>query len=156
MSIEFTYVKREIKFLRLWKCKNWTFKIYGITHPARLMPKDNSLLIKAGLELTQQLINKVDRNEHYGAGFLIIHQGLSANFLLVDWWTDENVLHHDLYISKLDAPLDFVNINLSGWMACVWEMRVQSFESNAWVSHVLDVSSPDFDAYFRQQLNGTF
>lgn len=157
MLIKNSYAKREIKFLQFWQLEDWKFKVYAITHAQRPMPNGDSPLVKASLDIAQQRIRKVEQSEHHGAGFLIIHQGRDANFLLLDWWTDENILHQDLYTSKLSTPLSFVNITSSGLMACVWEMQVQSFERDAWISYVLNAPSlADLDAYFGQQLNGAF
>lgn len=66
---------------------------------------------------------------------------------MVDWWVDENKLHHRLFIDFERAPHDALT-------ACVWDIAVMAFERDAWVEHMLRAPPPgDLDRYLAATLN---
>ena len=91
---------------------------------------------------------------HYSVGFLGIHEGRTANFVFVDWWAEENELHHHVYVSSMAAPAELAYMTPTGLAACVWDLRVMAFERQAWIDTVLrNPKGPDFEAYLKQHLN---
>jgi len=39
---------------------------------------------------------------------------------------------------------------------CVWDLRLQNFEREAWIKHILaKANAPDFDGYLNDRLNET-
>jgi hypothetical protein len=90
----------------------------------------------------------------YGVGFVGVHDGRGANFVFVDWWADENELHHHVYTSAPDELERFDYTTPTGLSACVWDLRVQSFERDAWLEEVL--RKPDggpVERYLARRLN---
>ena len=86
----------------------------------------------------------------YGVGFLIIHQGTMRNWFLLDWWEYEDILFHRLFSSPLSSPDTITPEDDSSAVACVHELRVINFESEAWTKTVLsNDSEPDFDEYLK-------
>ena len=97
---------------------------------------------------------KAIKSRHYEVGFLGIHDGRTSNFVFVDWWADENELHHHVFISPPDKPAELLDMTATGPTACVWDLRGIGFERDAWVSTVLrNAGGPDIDAYLAQRLN---
>jgi hypothetical protein len=77
-----------------------------------------------------------------------------ANFVFVDWWADENELHHHVFISSSDDPLSLKEKTRNGPAACVWDLGVLAHEREAWVDTVLaNPKGPDPDAYLARQMN---
>ncbi len=71
----------------------------------------------------------------------------------MDWWVEDNELHHHVYISLTDKPKMLKYSTPGGLTACVWDLRILSFESKAWVETVLKKSdSPDIEAYLQLRL----
>ncbi len=83
-----------------------------------------------------------------------IHEGRGANFVFVDWWAEENELHHHVFISSSDEPLRLESRDDDGPIACIWDLGVVAFERKAWVETVLDnAEGPDAEAYLARQMN---
>ena len=155
MSITLTapYSRREARFLELWEPDGWLIKCYGIAHPERDVPDE--AVLTAAKDLAMDILTSADRREHHDAGFLIVHVAREAVFLLLDLWTGENMLRQHLFASDFDNPTAFRDLADSRLMACVWEMPVQNFESQAWIECVLDnPEGPNLVAYASRQLNG--
>lgn len=146
------YKPRHIRFLELWEVAGWRLKVYGIAYQGQ-HPRPE--LIAAAKEVARQRLAQCTADQsHYGVGFVGIHDGKTANFVFVDWWADENELHHHVYVSPLDRPDKLEYMTPTGLIACVWDLRVMSFERQAWLDTVLsNPHGPDLDAYLERQLN---
>ena len=146
------YKERPIRFLELWTSAGWRLKVYGIAynHPT---PRPE-LVEAAKIVAAQRLANVPNSMRHYSVGFVGVHDGRTSNFVFVDWWADENELHHHVYVSPTDEPARLTYSTPSGLVACVWDLRVMEFERQAWLDTVLKQSSnPDFDAYLNIRLD---
>jgi hypothetical protein len=146
------YEPRSIRFLDLWRIDDWRIKLYGIAYGC---PLPRPELIAAAKQIaTQQLHSLPADLRHYHVGFLGVHDGRTANFVFLDFWADENELHHHVFVSPTDRPGQFANVTRTGLSACVWDLRLQAFERDAWVTHVLQRGeAPDFDGYLAATLN---
>jgi prepilin-type processing-associated H-X9-DG protein len=146
-----SYEERSIRFLELWQHAGWRLKVYGIACGGRTPRLE--LIEAAKVVAKERLASVPESRRHYSVGFLGIHDGRTANFVFVDWWADENELHHHVYISPTDEPARFTYASPTGLVACVWDLRVMAFERQAWLETVLKPSrGPDFDAYLQQRL----
>lgn len=146
------YKKRAVRFLEVWRNGKWQIKVYGIAH-GRLTPRPE--LIAAAKDVANQRLESVPGSiQHYFVGFLSVHDGRTANFVFVDWWADENELHHHAYVSPTNQPSRLAYVTPTGLTACVWDLRVMAFERQAWLDNVLKrPAGPDLDAYLRHTLN---
>jgi hypothetical protein len=142
------YQPRPIRFLELWPIDDWRIKVYGIAY-ARAEPRQ-ALVAAAKLLVPAVLRSLPAELQHYRLGFL----GVTSNFVFFDFWADENELHHHVFVSALDQPDEFQNVTATGLSACVWDLRLQAFERDAWVTHVLQQSElPDFEGYLAARMN---
>jgi hypothetical protein len=145
------YEPRPIRFLELWEPDGWRLKVYGIAHGK---PAPRRELVDAAKEVARHTLTKVAKaTNHYSVGFLGIHDGRTSNFVFVDWWADENELHHHVYISPTDDPTRLKDTSGNGPAACVWDLRVLAFERDAWLDCILRNSRPDVEAYLQRRLN---
>jgi hypothetical protein len=146
------YKERPIRFLEIWHIGGWRLKLYGIAYGH---PTPHPELIEAAKIIAKQRLECVpDSMQQYSVGFIGIHHGRTANFVFVDWWADENELHHHVYVSPTDQPTRFTYTTPTGLIACVWDLRVMAFERQAWLDTVLKrPHNPDVNAYLRQTLN---
>ncbi len=68
-----------------------------------------------------------------GVGFLILHQGLTADYAVLAWWDQQNEL-----------PIHVLVNDSTGWRAanahesiCVFDLEILWFERNLWVTTAL-------------------
>ncbi len=151
MRLQEPHRTRPIRFIELWQEATWKLKVYGISYQ-RPLPRPE--LIEAAKRIARPHLLPVNGHKHYGVGFLGVHDGRGANFVFVDYWADENELHHHVYVSPSDKPELFEYVTPTGLIACVWDLRVMWFEREAWVETVLaNPSGPDLERYLSCQLN---
>lgn len=80
-----------------------------------------------------------------GVGFVILHQGRGASYVVLGWWDNENELPLRVWVRDEGG---------AGWReaaghesVCVWDLRVLHHERESYVRHVLGAASPDVEAY---------
>jgi hypothetical protein len=87
-------------------------------------------------------------------GFLGVLDGRGENFVFIDYWADDNELHHHVYVSPSDKPELLEYVTPTGLIACIWDLRVMWFERQPWVKTVLaNPSGSDLERYLSWQLN---
>ncbi|WP_341502461.1 hypothetical protein [Gallaecimonas sp. GXIMD4217] len=141
-----TYQSRQVDFLGIWAKGAWQLKAYGIHLPHQ--PLDNQLKLQARRLLDATLAG-VAATE-LPAGFVGIHQGEGRNVIFIDWWRG-NELHHRLFLSALDNPLQFLPAGPDDFIACVWDLGLMAYEREAWIEKVLQ--GGDLAAYLHQRLD---
>lgn len=157
------YRERSIRFMRLLEWGDWKVKVYSISlHLGEVVEEEvldlawenaREYLASPRASVTAAGVDWAALPAH-GAAFLTVHQGREAVFSLLDFWVDENILHHQTWV-KPTGEGAFTNVSASGASACVWEMAVQIHEREAWLRHVYNRSGEaDFGAYFADVLNG--
>jgi hypothetical protein len=74
--------------------------------------------------------------------------------VFVDYWGNEDELFHRVFLSRSGDPNARIPAKSSDSSVRVWDLRLQSFEREAWAKHVLcQASAPDFQAYLEERLN---
>jgi hypothetical protein len=151
LKLKNSYRPRPVRFLELWECGPWRIKLYGLTaEHTRLLPD----LTRAAKELVRHTLStEADESKGYGVGFAGIHCGIDANFVFIDWWENENELHHHVFVSTLESPLELHSAP-PGLVACVFDLQVIWFERNAWVEKILaNTRGPDVESYLKKVLS---
>lgn len=151
MKLQEPYEARAVRFLEEWVDDGWRVKLYGIAY-RRERPREE--LIETAKRLARErLPSPAQTQNRYGVGFVGIHDGRGANFIFIDWWADENELHQHVYAAPSAELENLEYITPSGLSACVWDLRVQAFERDAWVTEVLAAREPNLEAYMQRRLN---
>ena len=145
------YRTRPIRPLGLWAAQGWRIKTYGIAYDT---PAPRAELVEAVKRRALEVLPQPPTADgRYGAGFLGAHDGRGGCFAFIDWWSDENELHHHAFTAPWDAPADLRSVPDDASIGCVWDLAVIAFERKAWVDSVLaNPSGPDLDAYLDLQL----
>ncbi len=149
------YQTRPIRFLHLAEYKGWRIKVYGIRYQGvNKAEKPDPQVVKLATEaMLAKLPQPALNDTRYGIGFLIINQGEHRNWLLLDWWYDQEIIKQYMYSSPLDAPGDITRVD-NDLLACTWELAVHGFERQAWIDTVLNnPQGPNIAEYLRRQLN---
>lgn len=148
-----TYNKRPIRFTGTDTYDGWQLKQYSISAHNEYAPQ--KLFQAAKKYITGVLPQPPCNDQHYGVGFMIIHEGLDGNYALVSWWVGENMLCHHVLAASTDDPLHFKSFGHTNIVACVWEMEILYFEKKLWSEAVLMApEKPDFDKYLMGGFSG--
>jgi hypothetical protein len=152
LKLQEPYKTRPIRFLELWQEAGWRMKVYGIAYQG---DRPRPQLVETAKQLARQRLPLAEaQSNHYGVGFIGVHEGRGANFVFVDWWADENELHHHVYTGPLDQPDKLEAWQPSDPIACVWDLRVLCFERQAWLDMVLkNRVGPDIEGYLAYRFN---
>jgi len=68
----------------------------------------------------------------------------------IDWWESEDIMHHRLFSSPLNNPTSITSEPDRSMIACVHELKIISFESEAWIKTALCKDcEPSFDEYLK-------
>ena len=126
------YSPKRTRMRTVSECCDWQFKVYEIT------PGESSISIdvvnSAMKFVTQHVVwPSTSSSKH---GFVIIHLGEQAMWLLVHLWMDD-ILRQFVFCAPLNQPTLFTFSPMDGFNACVWELEVTKHERDAWVKHVL-------------------
>jgi len=54
----------------------------------------------------------------YGVGFVGVHDGRAGNFIFLDWWEQENELHHHVSFSSQEQPTAITAARTGDPIAC--------------------------------------
>lgn len=155
IDLKSTYKTRPVRFLDLVEHAGWRIKVYGIRFSENSDEETpDPLIVKLAQQaMLEELPQPAVTNSRYGVGFLIIHQGQERNWLLLDWWYDQEIIKQHLFSSPIDVPDDVTRAE-SDLLACTWELAVHGFERQAWIDTVLNnPAGPDLEAYLNQHLN---
>jgi hypothetical protein len=146
------YEKHAFAFLGLWERDDWSLKAYGIHHQKHHIGTDliDPPVLKAARVHALGNLHKAADLGHYNLGFVTLHQAAQNNFLLLQWWTDRNVLCEILSCSSAQEPENFQIVS-SPVIACVYELVVFDFERRAWINTML-IEKSDRSAYLAARL----
>ncbi len=143
---------RPICPMGIWTISGFQMKIYGIAYQ-RQEPRTE--LVEAARRVAELYLAKPTRNRTHGVGFIGIHDGRGENQIFVDRWINENELLHKVWASPVDHPEDVFETPEDFNSVCIWDLKVQCFERESWLRHVLDnPAGPNPKAYLDDCLSG--
>lgn len=146
------YIPRPIRFVDIYEIENWTIKIYSISVYHEFVSSEH---ISEAINVLRPCLR---RSADYGLATyqiatLIIHEYAGGCFVVINWWTDENMLQNVVYLKRNDQS-EFTLFSENGVCTCGWEMTIWWHERNACVDHVLMKNQqPDFRAYLEEHFN---
>jgi hypothetical protein len=144
------YQERSFRFVELLSIHHWRMKLYGIAWQ-RELPRPE--LLEAAKRIAAETLAE-ETADNYKVGFIGAHDGRNASFVFVDFWGNENELFHRVFLSRSNDPSALAPAKSSDSSVCVWDLRLQSFERDAWVKHILrKPNEPDFEGYLAERLN---
>lgn len=134
--------------------QGWLIKRYAITASGGA---PSPALLQAARGLAERVLPEAGDSElGHGVGFVIAHEGRDGNYVLVDWWTGENMLAQQIHIAPAGRYEAFERFTSRDIVSCVWEMQILAFEGRAWVDKVLSrPQQPDIDGYLGAFLGGS-
>ncbi len=121
MKLRVPYQKRTIRFHKVIEEQGWRIKEYAITQQNHL-PLEPGFAKHAIQSIFEYLPQPATGTDSHGVGFFIIHYGADRNWLLLDWWHDQEILKQQLLFSTINEPMD-IKVAESGFLACTWELE---------------------------------
>ncbi|MGI9621663.1 MAG: nuclear transport factor 2 family protein [Acidimicrobiales bacterium] len=134
------FLQRPTTFRGVTELAGWSLKIYELA--ATPDPIDESNM-KAALDTSRRIIP--DRPAG-GLGFVIVHRGTEAIWVLVDTWHAE-IINQRTYRADLDTPTELVAVPAGGPTMCVWELEIIDHERRSYTNHILAPGEMQIDAY---------
>jgi len=122
------YAPRHVTTLPLVDIGGWSVKPYWIS-PEPGAPDEG--LVDRAMALAAPAL---DGAPGHGAGFLIVHRGEMATWVILWWWSDGDVLRRRIW-QLGDAGAS--EVGDQHFVACVWELSIVDWERKAWINHVL-------------------
>jgi hypothetical protein len=147
------YTPRRVSPLGLWSGGGWRIKRYSIAHGREQARPE--LVAAADSLIAGVLPAPAVTATRYGVGFVGIHDGRGGNFVFVDWWEQENELHHRVFFSTSEEPGELRAATQEDPIACIWDLSVVAQEREAWIRHVLTAREPDLEAYLADRVSGS-
>lgn len=138
------YRPRRTEWLGVTERAGWRLKLIAIAAGSEL-PGDAE--IEAALEAAERDLPQPTRSgTGLGAGFLILHRGTEALWVLVCWW-EADILYERLWRADLGTT-NLRSVPPEGPTACVWELQAIDHERRAWIRYVLErPATPDLSGY---------
>jgi hypothetical protein len=97
---------------------------------------------REGIDLALAALPEANSSEgRPGLGFLIVHRGRAAEYVVLAWWDRQNELPVRVFVRN-EGPWRPAR---EGESFCVWDLEIVARERNAYVETVL--ASGDADAY---------
>ena len=144
------YKPRSFRFIELLSIGAWRMKLYGIAWSGKL-PRPE--LVETAKNIAAEQLPR-EKSPNYNVGFIGVHDGRDACFVFVDFWGNENELFHRVFLSRDNDPARLRPAAPGDSSVCVWDLRLQAFEREAWIKHVLSkAEAPDFERYLGERLN---
>jgi len=138
---------RLVRFHQILEGEGWRLKLYSISHDgseidwARFSP---------GLSLARAELPAAEAPGRPGLGFVIVHQGLTGDYVVASWWDHENELPTRVFLRSDAAE--------RGWRAagaresfCVWDLEIMWAERQAYVATALATAGPDLEGYLARR-----
>jgi hypothetical protein len=129
---------RPVRFHGLRHSAGWRLKLYSITHHGaapRLAELEGGIAAALG-----ELPQPAAAAGRPGAGFVVAHEGRSADYVVLGWWDRDNELPVRVWIRPEGGgwrPAE------GGESFCVWDLQVLWFEREAYVATVLAEGEAD-------------
>ncbi|MFJ1300635.1 hypothetical protein ACILG0_11750 [Pseudomonadota bacterium AL_CKDN230030165-1A_HGKHYDSX7] len=140
------YLPRRIAPLGLWHDDERALKAYAIQRdpdPAAAMLAD--AVAAAARDAAFDVLRAQAGPRDHDLGYVIVHVGEEAVWLLVDWWISGGIVCQRMLSAPLARPTQFEPVTAPA-LACVWEFAVIAHEREAWIRHMLR-AAPDARGY---------
>jgi len=145
-----SYFPRPTQFQGIIDVAGWRLKHYLMTTNSEPLPDQTDLAARNIIAATLAS----EAPDELGVGFVIVHQGAEAVWLLIDMWRGDIICQRG-FRAELDDPSTFVPIEVGGPTVCIWELEVFGFERDALITHILRPDVPDIEAYLSDRFDNT-
>jgi hypothetical protein len=140
------YAPRKLAFSGLREVSGYRLKVYFIVHNEGVF--EPSRFESGFAEAAKCLPSPAKTPVRPGVGFVVCHQGETADYFVLCWWDQEN----ELPVRVLLREGEGWRPSQDGESFCVWDFRVMWWEREAYVNTVL--AKGTVDAYLAMNASG--
>jgi hypothetical protein len=132
------YAPRPIALVETLHARGWRLKRYTVRHgdvefdASRFDPGRDMALAA--------LPWPAETDARWGVGFLIEHQGQTADYVVMCWWDRQNELPVRVFVRDAPEPWRAAR---GGESMCVWDLQILWAERQAYVATVMQGTLPD-------------
>ena len=132
------YAPRRIRHHGVRTSDGWSLKLYSVVYD-RSRPLDWDGFEPA-LRLAETSLPHPDpARGRPGLGFLIAHQGLTGDYVVLAWWDRENEMPLRVWVRSDRADWHAAADDES---VCVWDLEIVWAERGAWIECMLGAGGP--------------
>ena len=141
------YAARPIRPLPSIEQRGFILKRYWIDLQAA--PSPDAADWAGSIALAVDALPQEDAPGRAGVGFLILHRGRGADYLVLGWWARENELPLRVIVRYPGTDDAQWRVARGDESVCVWDLEVIAFERDAYVASFLAGQPPSAarDAY---------
>ena len=138
------FAPRPVTFHGLRRAGDWRLKTWSVVAGGGPVDWD---AFAGGLALAEAALPQPAVAEgRPGVGFVIAHQGHTANYTVLAWWDRENELPLRVFVDEAKKG-DGWRTNRPDESVCVWDLEILWKERQAYVDHVLRAGGGSVEAY---------
>ncbi len=143
------YKTRPIRFIQVAEKNDWRLKVYSISSKNGIVPQELIDSIWGAFDL---LPSPAISDTRYGIGCLILHEGNDGNYIVLNWWTGENMIASKILHSQGNGIYHPIQEDI---ISCVWELEVLYFEKRSWTDNILKhgLNEENILKYLKDTLN---
>ena len=140
------FAPRPNRYLGALPRKDWRIKRYAIWLEGETF--DEARFDEGIRRAMRTLPEPAVTTDRPGAAILILHQGGTADYVVLAWWDSENELPLHVWVRKPDET----NFRpaASSESVCVWDLDVLWGERQLYVRHMIGESAPDLETYLSE------
>jgi hypothetical protein len=149
-EVSLTYKRfksRPIDFQGIHEVDGYRLKVYSILYGSK---RFESAFVEKGITAALKALPEPALTDtRPGVGFLIVHLGLTGDYLVLCWWDNENELPIRVFVFDNDRwrPAQ------GSESVCVWDLEVLWFERQAYVETVLRHSGRGVEEYMKRTMH---
>jgi hypothetical protein len=129
------YAPRPIRCLGVFPDRGFALKRYWIDLQRDALPQLTDWV--AALSLAHDELPMEADDARPGVGFLILHRGHAADYLVLGWWDRQNELPLRVFVRYPGSDDAQWRAARGGESVCVWDLEVIGFEREAYVASYL-------------------
>lgn len=132
------YAARPIRPLLPFEQRGYTLKRYWIDLQSAATPDPADW--SEAIELAVEALPPIEAAAHAGLGFMILHRGRGADYLVLAWWARENELPLRVIVRYPDTDDAKWRPARGEESVCVWDLQVIAHERDAYVATLMSGS----------------
>lgn len=140
------FAPRPTRYLGALPRKDWRIKRYAIWLDEESF--DEARFDKGVRMAMRALPGPAQTQDRPGAAILILHQGGTADYVVLAWWDSDNELPLHVWVRKPDEA-EFRPAG-SSESVCVWDLDVLWGERQLYVRHMIGEPGPDLETYLAE------
>lgn len=151
------YKQRRFRTLQPWKFGPTLLKVHLISSKLDREPYAESKdIVSAARRWVGGLLPAMsEEGDHFDVGYVILHEGEAAHWLLFHWWIRGGICCSIMSSASHEDAISFRRVDRP-YMACVWESVSIEHERRAWVDAVLCDKSDVAGYVVRRLRSGLF